>query len=47
MSKLMEGVIKIIGMIFLALGGFFVGWLLRGVKARRQLKAQKEDLTKK
>ena len=47
MERLMSWVIKGICGVLAMLAGFFVGWILRAVKAKRQLKDQKETLVKK
>ncbi len=38
MDKLVGLIIKVIGYVALALGGFLLGWLFRAVKAKRQIK---------
>jgi len=42
-NKIMEGVLKAVLGLFLILGGFFLGWMFRAMKAR---KITKEALSK-
>ncbi len=47
MNKIIEIVMKVVIGLSVLICGFFVGWILRAVKAKRQLKTQKEHYTKK